>query len=144
MNSSKTISILNRLYILFHRSLPMYLRDAGPWTRMQEKTAEQTLAHIIEDHEAACDRLGTMILDRNGVIESGRFPMEFTSWNDLSFDFILQRLIELQRRAIRTLEQSVLELEHDPAARTVVEELLGEAQGHLDSLLDLTGQTAGA
>ncbi len=144
MNSPTTIKVLNRLYLLYNWSLPIYLRDAGPWSRLQDEPAKQTLAHIIEDHESTSDRLGSMILDRNGIVEIGRFPMEFTGWNDLSFDFILQRLLEWQRRNIRTLERCVGELDGDPAARAVAEELLGEAKGHLESLNDLTTHPVGA
>jgi hypothetical protein len=142
MNNSKTIDVLNRLYVLHNRSLPIYLRDAAPWTHAGDEGGAQTLSHIIEDHERTLERLGAMILDRDGALEHGRFAMEFTGWHDLAFGFILARLIERQRRDIRTIEACVRELEHDPAAKAVAEEILGQAKGHLDSLVELTREPA--
>jgi hypothetical protein len=144
MNQSKTIDALNRLYVLHNRSLPLYLRDAGPWEREGDERAKETLAHIIEDHLASVDRLGAMILDRDGAVEHGRFPMEFTGWHDLSFDFILRRLIDVQRLAIGAIESCVRQLDHDPEAKAVAEEILGQAKGHLESLQELTREPAGA
>lgn len=140
MNSSSTIDVLNRLYGLHLRSLPMYLRDATPWTHNGDSKGQETLSHIVADHENTAARLGSMILDRDGVIDPGKFPMEFTGWNDLSFGFLLQRLIELQGRAIRVIESCVRQLHHDPHAKAVAEEILGEAKGHLQSLQELTRQ----
>jgi hypothetical protein len=143
MNNSKTIDILNRLYTVHNRSLPIYLRDAAPWTRAGDEAAAQTLSHIIEDHEQTLERLGSMILDRDGAVEHGRFPMEFTGWHDLSFDFLLSRLMERQRRDIRTIEACVRELDHDLEAKVVAEEILGQAKAHLDSLVELNREPAG-
>jgi hypothetical protein len=137
-----TIDALNRLYVLHSRSLPTYLHDATPWTRNGDGKEQETLTHLVADHRRAADRLGAMILDRDGVIENGHFPMEFTGWNDLSFRFIIRRLIEHQERYIRTVEDCIRELDRDPEAKAVAEELLGEAKGHLDSLNELTGQPA--
>jgi hypothetical protein len=142
MNHSKSIDPLNRLYVLHNRSLPIYLRDAAPWTHGGDEAAAQTLSHMIEDHAHTLERLGVMILDRDGALEHGRFPMEFTGWHDLAFDFILARLIERQRRDIRTIETCVRELEHDPQAKAVAEEILGQAKGHLDSLVEATREPA--
>jgi hypothetical protein len=144
MNHGQTINALNRLYVLHNRSLPIYLRDAAPWEREGDEHAKQTLAHIIEDHQTTVDRLGAMILDRDGVVEHGRFPMEFTGWHDLAFDFILRRLIDVQRLAIRTIESCVRTLDQDPEAKAVAEEILGQAKGHLESLVELTREPAGA
>jgi hypothetical protein len=142
MNNAKTIDVLNRLYVLHNRSLPIYLRDAAPAMRAGNEAGAESLAHIIEDHEQTLDRLGTMILDRGGIVEQGRFPIEFTGWHDLSFDYLLTQLIERQRRDIRATEACVRELDHDPEAKAVAEEVLGQAKGHLDSLVELTQEPA--
>jgi hypothetical protein len=139
MNPARTINALNRLYALHNRSLPLYLHDAGPWMSREDADAIKTVAHIIEDHQHTVERLGTMILDRDGVLEAGHFPMHYTGWHDLSFDFILNRLIEWQRRAVREIEICARELDNDPPAKAVAEEILGQAKGHLDSLVELVG-----
>jgi hypothetical protein len=38
----------------------------------------------------------------------------------------------------------VRHLDHDPQAQAVAEEILGQAKGHFDSLLELTREPAGA
>ena len=138
MNSASTNDILNRLSVLHNRSLAMYLSYAAPWTEGQsEKAAAETLAQIVEDQKNTVDRLGEMILENDGAVIPGQFPLAFASLHFLSFDFLVQKLIEHQRRDIAVIEDCVGQLNSPPLARAVAEEALGAARSHLDLLLEL-------
>jgi len=132
-----TIDILNRLVVLHHRSLAMYMSYAQPaWKRGDEK-AKQVLALIADDERATVDRLSEMISDADRNVRLGAFPMEYTGYHDLSFDFLLGKLIENQEDKILQLEEAVEQLTLAPMAKMAAQEALGAAKGHLQSLQEL-------
>jgi len=137
MTEVDTIDVLNRLAVLHHRSLAMYMSYAQPaWKRGDEK-AKQTLALIAADEQATVDRLSQMISDANRNVRNGAFPMEYTGYHDLSFDFLLGKLIENQQDKILQIEEAVALLALSPMAKMAAEEALGAAKGHLQSLQEL-------
>ena len=145
MEPVDTNDVLNRLSVIHNRSLPMYLSYASPSWRWGDDTARQTLQHIVADQKEYVDRIGSMIMDNDGVVRSGEFPMTFTGLHDLSFDFLLGKLIEHQKRDIAAIEACVLDLNRNPMAKALAEESLGAAKAHLQSLEELAaGRTAGA
>lgn len=143
MNAAQSIKTLNRLLVFHHRSLPMYLSYAVPWKRQNDQAALDVLSHIVEDQKEMVDRIGEMILEREGDIEHGEFPIYFTGLHDLSVEYLLHRVVADQRRDIAAIEQCVTELESDPLAKALAQECLGAAKGHLDSLEELI-QPAGS
>ena len=137
MTELDTIDVLNRLAVLHHRSLAMYMSYAQPeWKRGEEK-AKQTIALIAADERATVDRLSEMIADANRNVRFGAFPMEYTGYHDLAFDFLLGKLIENQSDKILQIQEAVDLLALAPMAKIVVEEALGAAKGHLQSLQEL-------
>lgn len=137
MLSETTIQVLNRLVALHYRSLPMYLSYATPYWHQGDDRARQTLDQLVADQQAMVDRLGELIIDNEGAVNYGHFPMAFTSYHDLSFDFLLDRLLEYQGRDIAAIEQCVRELNDAPLAKAIAEEALGAAKAHLESLVEL-------
>ena len=136
MNDALLNNILNRLLTLHTRSLPMYLRYASPYAvRGREHEIELT-GQIAADQQAFAERFADLILEI-GEIDDGEFPMVFTGYNDLSFDYLVQRMIAHQESDIRTIEACIAQLTDAPRARALAEEALGAAKGHLDSLREL-------
>jgi hypothetical protein len=140
MNGSSTV-ILNRLLATIYRSLPMYLTEADPWVRHNELRARDVLATIVADQRRDCHRIAELILDRYGRIELGEFPMEFTDLHFLSLDYLIGELVRHQKQDIATVEACVDRLQHDPAARTLAQEVLGSQRAHLEMLEELAGQS---
>ena len=137
MNTVSTNDVLNRLLVLHERSLPMYLADAAPWTRVGNEHAIEVLGHIVSDQRQMVDRIGEVITDSGGDVNSGEFPMVFTAYNDISFDFLLDKLIVRQKLEIAVIEQCIALLGMTPLAKALAEEARGAALGHLDSLREL-------
>ena len=145
MASESTLMLLNRLIVIHSRSLAMYLAYATPSWHRGEEQARRVLEHIVADQEAIVERLGETILEENGTVAYGTFPTEFTAYHDLSFDFLLQKLIQYQRRDIAEIEKCVEGLTHSPRASALAQEALGAAKAHLESLEELnTSHTAAA
>ena len=136
MSSKSTIEVLNRLLVLHTRSLPMYLSCAQPsWIRGDE-AAQETLQSIVEDQRALAERIGEMLLEI-GPVNEGAFPTVYTAYHDLSFDFLLDRMIESQRRDIAAIERCIAQLTLVPMAKAIAEEALGAAKAHLEALQEL-------
>jgi hypothetical protein len=144
MNAVSTNDVLNQLSVLHNRSLPMYLSYAAPWMGRGNEAAAQTLAQIVVDQQQTADRFGEMILENDGEVAQGQFPLAFASLHYLSFDFLLPKLIEHQKRDIAAIELCASRLSSSPLAKAVAEEALGAAKRHLDSLLELQKKMAAA
>jgi hypothetical protein len=79
-----------------------------------------------------------MLDARNFNVDAGEYPMSYTGLNDLSIEYLIERMIEQQKRDISSIEQCVEQLNLAPMAQTLAKESLGAAKGHLDSLIELT------
>ena len=130
-------AVLNRLLRILSRSLPMYLREAKPWATEQAQPIQAALGHLAADQQALAGRVARAILERGGQPEPGPFPSAFASVNNVDLAFVLQRVIDLGNRDLAALERCVAELRPWPEQRALAEEILGNAQGHLDILQDL-------
>ncbi len=145
MNQLSANEILNRVLILHHRSLPIYLRDAHPWmtTASRDSAAWQTLDAIIRDQQQLEDEMGRLLNERDFTIHYGEFPIRFTAYNDLSFSFLLKKLIEHGKSHIKAIEVLLGQLRGDELARSLIERALGSAKAHLESLQELAPTATG-
>jgi hypothetical protein len=144
MNSIDTIAVLNQLLVLHRRTLPMYLSFAAPWGQAGDAPDREALAAIAADQERMADRLGAMIVAAGGAANEGEFPIRFTAWNDLSLAYLRQTLVADQQQRIAAMERCADQLRLTPLAAAIVQEALGEARGHLETLRELVGQPAPA
>lgn len=60
--------------------------------------------------------------------------MSFTAKNDLSLTYLRREVIEHQEQDIASIERCVERLEGVPTLRSLGEEILGNAKGHLEIL----------
>jgi hypothetical protein len=137
MPQPSSLDVLNRLLRIVFRSLPMYLVNTSPWIARDDGRAEAVLHQIVADAKHYAQKIADAILDRNGVLEHGSFPIEFADVHDLSLDYLIVDLIDAQRRDIAAIEQCVKLLEQDRASKALAEEVLGNARGHLEALDEL-------
>jgi hypothetical protein len=144
MPTPTTIDILNRLYVLHHRSLAVYLHYAQPHRLSRDARAAAVLAQMASDHERTADKLASMILDANGQVDPGEFPMSFTGLHDLSVEYLVRQLIDRQKKHIAACEKLADMLALAPFAQAVAREAIGEAKGHLDNLTELDAAPAAA
>lgn len=135
MPESRWNEVLNRLLVIHHRSLATYLRDARPWTRYgQENRATEVLQSIATEQTRIVDEIGELLTARNYSVYNGEFPLTFTALNDLSFSYLVKRLIVAQKNTIAEIEDCREELAKDPEGSVLVERALGAAKAHLEML----------
>jgi hypothetical protein len=120
----------------------MYLSYAPPSDMAANEPAKAALAQIVEDQRRTIDRLATIVLDSNGIVDYGEFPMSFTSLHDLSLKYLLKQLIERQQKMVAVSEKLADQLNLAPFAQAAVREAVGEAKGHLENLQELQAQLA--
>lgn len=137
MPTLSTIDILNRVLVVHNRSLPRYLCDAVPYFKYGQHERAETLEAIARDQEQVVDRIGAYLTDQNAAYNLGEYPMVFTAYHDVSFEWILPVLIDRQRRMVNYLQQCAEQLNLAPMAKALVQETVGMAKGHLEMLGEL-------
>lgn len=136
MSNEQTLSILNRLHAIERFSLANYARYAHPWTPENKQHVHEAILDIADEQQRYANSIGSLIVDRNGYVEGGSFPVRYAALNDVSLDCFARRVIEDQKRIIQAVETWVGELTGDTAARELAQEVLGAEKGHLDNLLE--------
>jgi hypothetical protein len=115
-------------------ALLQYIRDAFPWTRLEEQEAWPKLRQVVEeDAHGLAELAGFLTRRRVPLPYVGTFPADFTSINFVSLDFILPRLLEEQRREVAALGGDVARVT-DPEAREQLGRLLDLKRRHLPVL----------
>ncbi len=137
MDRTQAIATLNRLLQILYRSLPMYLHGKQLWSPRGREQIGRELAEIAADYAMYVDRIGALIYDWDGCIERGQFSLDFTSMHDLSLEYLFREIVDRQRRDVAAIRQCVEDLAGSGTARLLAEEVLGNAQGHLDNLEEL-------
>ena len=138
-----TCDILNTLVRMHGRSLANYMHSAHPCDAERHPGGMRIVEHIVADQHEMMDRFAEEILSRGGLVQPGGYPASFTSLHDLSFRYMLKRLIEHQRRDVQVMEGLLPSLQHDTKAHILAEEALGAAKAHLDTLLDHQDDASG-
>jgi hypothetical protein len=134
---SSTLRLLNRLFVLHHRSFALYVADSGPVNDGTSADANiaRVLRDLIESNRQYSSRLAEAILDRHGEIALGSYPMEFTDKNFLSLEYLGREMVEYQRHDIAEFERITAALgDDDSDAKELAQESLGAAKAHLEAL----------
>jgi bacterioferritin (cytochrome b1) len=134
MQAAEAMKVLNRLLGVFQYSLASYLHHARPWTHPGNARLFEFVRKISAEHAAHARRIGGLIMKRRGKIESGRFPIRFTAYNDLALDYLARRLVEHERELIEETARRVAWLGGDPEARQLGEAILASERQHLRTL----------
>ncbi|MCA9231498.1 MAG: hypothetical protein KDA57_12670 [Planctomycetales bacterium] len=141
MIDPSTVQWLNRLLAIVSRSFPQYLRYSRPYIPPGRDNVVETLKSIVTDQDALAARVSQMLIDAHAPLRTGEFPMDYTDKHDLGIDFLCQAAVAFQEQDIASIAVLVERLQTAPAAKSLAEEALGMAKGHLDSLQELVAET---
>jgi hypothetical protein len=131
---------LNRLLAITQYSLASYLVYAPPWTCRGEGPLLEATRLIAVGQRAETVRVGRLLVRRYDYAESGRFPTRFTEYNDLSLDYLAQRLGEQERLMIDEIGRCAAQLAGDPEAKRIADEVLAREKRHLNLLTGLSAE----
>ena len=127
--------VLNRLLALEQYSLANYLLQASPWVRHGDEPLFETVRSIAADQEVAAARIAAILVQRHGYAESSQFPTRFPAYNYLAMNYLARKLID---EIARCVEQ----LDGDPEAKQLAEEVLASEKHHLGLLTRLAPPAA--
>ena len=144
MSDVNTNRLLNKLVAMHNRSLATYMTYASPTWHRGDEGAKETLRLMVEDQRDTAERIAAMVTENNGVVDNGEYPMYYTGYHDLSFDFLLNEIIKEHTADIAEIEQIADELRMVPLAKAAADEALGAAKGHLESLNELKAPASNA
>ena len=137
-----TIHILNRVLAVLCKSFPQYVMYSRPYIPRSQQQVLDTFEEIARDQTMLAERISQEVLEAGGVPQMGAFPMEFTDTHDLSIKHLLREAIRYQQGYTAILEECRDELSSSPMAHALVEEAVGMAKGHLESLEELLSDGA--
>jgi hypothetical protein len=143
MNQATLYPALAQLLGIVAKSFPQYLRYSRPYVPPGRENVMETLEGIANDQDVLADRISHMITEAGAPLRTGEFPMEYTDTHDLGIDYQIGSAIEYQRQDIDSIEHIVGQLTAFPAAKSLAEEALGMAKGHLESLEESVEQPSG-
>lgn len=130
--------LLNRVMVTHERSLPMYLAFAAPFVGHGDEAASEVLSQIVTDHKYLSEKFHDYLLEQNYPVGHGQWDMNFTSMHDVSLHYLLAEIVRREKSIIADLTKYAQLLEKAPAARALIQEALGMAKGHLESLEELS------
>ena len=144
MSQPTTIHLLNRLLGIVSRSFLQYLKYSRPYVPSGRREVVEVLAAMVMDQDRMADRISRMITDHRALPRTGGFPMGFTDMHDLEIDFLIRVAMDFQQQDVLSIGQLAQQLQLAPAAKSLAEETLGLAKGHLQTLEELASeQTSG-
>jgi hypothetical protein len=139
MNVSEPVGPLNEILHVLARSLPSYLYSARPWSAGAAELIPLALATLARDQQRYAHLVADAVVDVGGHPSPGAYAREFCGLNDLDAGYLLGRVIERHACDIELIRRCCHALHDSPAHRDLADEILGNAQGHLEVLEELLG-----
>ena len=115
----------------------MYLEEARPWTDAESRQIVTAMANLTSDQRMLANHIARAILSLGGQPSPGPFPSVFASFNDVSLEYLLPKIIERMQSDIETIHRYANDLALAPSARELAEEVLGNLRGHQELLDEL-------
>jgi hypothetical protein len=134
MQTTDRIDVLNRLLQTLFRSLPVYLDMV--WNEPPEDPDDiaQAIINLAHDQADYARRVARAVSNLGDTPDAGHFPARFGAMHDLEMRFLLGRVIEFQEHAIAEMRRCREQLAGAPRLEALADEILGNAQGHLENL----------
>ncbi|QDU57478.1 hypothetical protein [Aeoliella mucimassa] len=135
-------AVLTELLVLLRRSFVQYLRYAHAYGMPTTSEITDVITDILADQDLLADRVAERLEASGCPIPNIEFPLSFTDTNDLSIEFLLQRAIRHTQQDLAKLDAIAEQLTRQASLRSLVDEIRGMTQAHLESLEDLTAVLA--
>jgi hypothetical protein len=137
INYKNSVAILNELFAKLDCSLARYLSYARPWVPRRNMLLDAVVRRLSYEHEIFASNIARLISDRRGSLDSCVFPMGFTSYNDLSLEYLAPKVLDHERGLIVTAEECAERLKDDPEARRIVGKIVASLRRYAALLAEL-------
>lgn len=138
-HKDRATDTLRKLLAIERFSLANYLRYARPWTGQtwEEDRRLAAIDQIARDQQQDAERIAELLIQRDGYVPSGTFPLDFTALNDLALDYVAMRVLENEETMIREIEDAVSQAGGDAELQSVARDVLKAEQSHWRTLQSL-------
>lgn len=137
MHSSDPSAVLQAAFRRESQSLLQYVREAFPWARSGAREPVAVVLKVSDEEAHALADLAQFLHRRHVALPYLGNSPDYTGFNYVGVDFLLPRLVAVEREGIAHLEQDRAALAGDEAARHHVERLLEMKRRHLKQLEEL-------
>lgn len=120
----RSVAILNELFGCLDCSLARYLMNARPWSRRPYLLLAAIARRLAAEHEHYAGEIVRLLHARRENVNSHTYPIEFTSYNDLSLEHLAPRLLHHQNGLIDAARAASDELSDDYEARRILDNLV--------------------
>jgi predicted mannosyl-3-phosphoglycerate phosphatase (HAD superfamily) len=128
---------LDQLLITLSRSLLQYVGEAWPWTDSHASVERQKINELVALQQKQISRLSELLSRRNGYIDFGTYPTEYTDLHYVALDYLLSQLIENEDSLITDLEQTLQKCTDDSDAIPLLQQILSDQRASLSQLQEL-------
>ena len=124
--TAESLARLSELASILDCSLVRYLFNSRPWRRRAYLTLADATRRLADEHGRYAGAIVGLLHQRRHSLGAFTFPMEFTSYNDLSLEYLAPRILDDQKRLAATAKEVFNELAEvgDHEAHRLVEALL--------------------
>jgi len=133
MTQVDSYEVLNNAFIRVYRSFGHYLDSASP----KFDVGQDVLPAIIEQLKDDANRLGQVLNDKRGFVETGSYPHTFSDSHFLNISRLLDGWVEDQRQLLAGLEADRQLLPADFEDLALLDEVIDHVRGQLDTLENL-------
>lgn len=134
MLDTQTQALLQEVFRREGQSFLLYTHDSFPWTQSEGEPALERLHALIASEREALTALGRYLLRQKVPLPFlGSYPMSFTSFNFLSLQHLVPKLIDEQTHRLADLERDRASIP-DAGARAELTKLADLKRRHLEEL----------
>ncbi|MEZ6131282.1 MAG: hypothetical protein R3C59_21615 [Planctomycetaceae bacterium] len=125
---------LHRVLVSINRSLLQYASQCAPWTPVGEAGRLALIRSLAATQQESIQQLCDLLIERRDTIDWGAFPVEYTSYNFVSLDFLWPKIISDQTPLERLIEAVRDELRHETQVTPVLDDVVERERGVLAEL----------
>jgi hypothetical protein len=104
--AASTSADLNDLLVDLGRSLLQYVGECWPWVPADAARAQADIERLVARQRENVARLTELLIRRNGAIDFGTFPTEYTDLHYVALDYLLELLITAEESLVAEVERA--------------------------------------
>lgn len=128
------INALNNCLTPLANSMAAYLQETEPYTTPNDKDAVGAIQEIAASDKKFEHQLSEMILELEGIPQIGSVDPELAELNYLSFPYLLDVVIEHEKREVSRYKPLPALVPHYPDVKHLLQEILDAHEAHLEKL----------
>jgi hypothetical protein len=126
-----SLSALGRLYEQQSFAMPRFVLGASPFVGPGDQPLLDVIRQVTVQHDHMASELADAILLRGGPLPKATYPTRYTSLHDLELRYLLNVILEEQRRIVRFVDELVHYLRDDEQAQRLARQVRRNETAHM-------------